>query len=431
MLQNSEADYNELLKKDHEIIWHPFAPLLDKNPTLFIEKAEGVRLHLSDGKTLIDAVSSWWVNIHGHSNQELAEVLHKQALQTGHVIFAGFTHENAVKLVDQLKEVLAHNYQRAFFSDDGSTAVEVAIKLAIQYWANQGIKRKKIITFEGGYHGDTFGAMSLGGKSDFFSAFNDYLFEVIQLPLPQEGKEQEVITMMEGLNGGEIAAFIFEPLIQGSAGMRIYSAEVLEQLMKIAREKEIICIADEVMTGFGRTGKLFATDYINEKPDVICLSKGITGGLMSMGLTMVNQKLSEPFLTEDKSMAFYHGHSYTGNPLACAVAVKSLEILLREETTENINRISASHLRFKKELEHHQRIKSIKSLGTILSIEIDNNSATSYFNNLRDLLYQAFIEKGILLRPLGNIIYVLPPYVISDKDLKYIYTTIEEVIDSL
>ena len=420
-------------KIDQDHVWHPFSSLESNRKNLLVESASGATIKLQNGETLIDAVASWWVNLHGHANHEVAEVLAEQATTLEHVIFAGFTHKPALQITEQLLQNFEGSFKRLFFSDDGSTAVEVGVKLGLQYWHNKGVTtRKKIITLEGAYHGDTFGSMSLAGKSAFFAPFNDLLFDVIQIPFPHEGQENQTIeAFKKAMDRDDVAAFVYEPLVQGSAGMRIYEASLLEQLLTLAKKNEIICIADEVMTGFYRTGRLLASDYMNAKPDIVAVSKGITAGFLPLGVTVCNEKIEQAFIGTDQEKTFYHGHSYTGNPLSCAVAVKSLEILLRKETQDKIKNISKMHQNALKELKEVTCVKKVKTLGTILSLEIETGESTSYFSSIRDFLYESFLKKGVLLRPLGNVVYILPPYVITEKQLTQVYQTIKEVLSSL
>jgi len=332
-----ESIINSNIAKDKAHIWHPFTPLIGSGDPLVIQSAKGVYLHTEDGRKIIDAVSSWWVNIHGHANEHIAEALSHQARQLEHVIFAGFTHPPAIQLAENLLKILPENQSKIFFSDNGSTSVEVALKMAFQYWHNQGIKREKVIAFEGGYHGDTFGAMSVGGRSSFFNAFNSFLFDVEFIPFPEKGREEKTIECFKRLvNQGDVASFIFEPLLQGSAGMRMYSAEVLDELLSLAQQKEVICIADEVLTGFGRTGKYFANDHLKNKADIFCLSKGLTGGTMALGVTSCTEKIVDAFRSEDPQKTFFHSHSFTANPLACAAANASFLKLRCFSTTRRI-----------------------------------------------------------------------------------------------
>src|SRR6478736_7728516 len=317
-------------ESDKKNIWHPFTPLVDGVEPLLVDSARGVNLHLKDGRKIIDAVSSWWTNIHGHCNPVIANAIAEQAKKLEHVIFAGFTHEPAIRLSENLLSILPKNQSKIFFSDNGSTAVEVALKMAIQYWHNRGIKNKtKIIAIDGSYHGDTFGSMSVGERGAFNNAFAPYLFDVDFIDFPTEQNEQKILTDFEQkLSTNQVGVFIYEPLVQGAAGMRMYSKEILEKLVSIAQQHNVICIADEVFTGFGRTGKLFASDYLNVQPDIMAISKGITGGFLPLSVTSCSEKILEAFQSADASKTFFHGHSYTANPLACAAANASFELLI-------------------------------------------------------------------------------------------------------
>lgn len=420
-----------LLARDKKVIWHPFSPLKGGFPVLPVKKAAGVYLELEDGTQVLDAISSWWVNMYGHGEQELADAFQEQFQKIDHIIFSGFTHEPAIELAENLIKNIRGNYTKAFFSDDGSTSVEVALKIAIQYFHNLGKPKKRVISLDGAYHGDTFGAMSLAGKSDFFSAFNSFFFEVEQIDLPTQKNKTSVITRFKSLcETGEIGAFIFEPLLQGSAGMRMYDAEVLDELIDIARAHEVLIIADEVMTGFGRTGKLVAMEHCRNTADLTCLSKGITGGILPLGLTLINEKVVKAFDSEDIKKTFYHGHSYTANPLTCAIAVKSLEIFLRDKTQNQIEMINQSHLSFQKTLIGNERLERVEVLGTVIALEIKQKN-TSYFNDLKFKIYNYFLERGILLRPLGNVIYIFPPYIITNEELDKIYKAIHSFIDEI
>ena len=420
-----------LSELDKKNIWHPFAPLINDIEPLLVESAQGVYLHLKDGRKIIDAVSSWWVNIHGHGNVVIADAIAEQAKKLEHVIFAGFTHEPAIRLSENLLSILPKNQSKIFYSDNGSTAVEVALKLAIQYWHNQGIKSKtKIIALDGAYHGDTFGAMAVGERGAFTSAFHPYLFEVEFIDFPNEENQEKVLMRFEKLVSQQnVCSFIYEPLLQGTAGMRIYSPEILDKLITIARQYEVICIADEVLTGFGRTGKIFASDYLKTQPDLIAVSKGITGGFLPLGVTSCSEKIVEAFRSADVHKAFYHGHSYTANPITCAAANASFGLLMNDECQANILRISESHQLFVSKNKSHPKIKSIRSIGTIMALEINVGEGASYFNEIRKKIYPYFLQRNILLRPLGNIIYVLPPFVISNNELEKIYNEILGFLD--
>jgi adenosylmethionine---8-amino-7-oxononanoate aminotransferase len=417
---------------DRKNIWHPFTPLKGADDPLLITSASGVYLHTNDGRKIIDAVSSWWVNLHGHANPEIAEAISKQARKLEHVIFAGFTHEPAIQLSENLKSILPINQSKIFFSDNGSTAVEVALKMALQYWHNQGVEKKNIIAINGAYHGDTFGAMSVADRSIFTKPFSSHLFDTLFIDFPDRHNEAHAFEQFQNLTEKDnVAAFIYEPLLQGAAGMRMYRPEFLDQLLALAQSKNIICIADEVLTGFGRTGKMFASDYLKAQPDIIALSKGITGGTMPLGVTCCSQKIVDAFETDDFMKTFFHGHSYTANPLACAVANASFNILTGKNCQQQIQIIAETQRRFINQLKDHPKIRDARVLGTVLAIELATDEHTSYTSNTRKKIYSYFLQRNILLRPLGNVIYILPPYVITTEQLNQIHKEIKEFINTL
>jgi adenosylmethionine-8-amino-7-oxononanoate aminotransferase len=338
---------HELSAKDKKNIWHPFTSLEGSPEPIVIERAEGIYLYTPDGRKIMDAISSWWVNLHGHAHPVIAEAVAQQAKKLEHVIFAGFTHEPAVNLSENLVSILPDNFSKIFYSDNGSTAVEVALKMAMQYWHNKNITRKKIIALESSYHGDTFGAMAVGDRSIFTTPFSPYLFNVDFISFPSAGNEEETLLQLKShLDSGNVAAFIYEPLIQAAGGMRTYSKDTLNRLLELAKQKEVICIADEVFTGFGRTGKLLASDHITEKPDLIALSKGLTGGTLPLGVTAVSERIVSAFQNSELAKTFFHGHSFTANPIACAAANASFGLLMQEECQRNILRISQQHIDF-------------------------------------------------------------------------------------
>lgn len=419
-----------IVKNDQRCIWHPFTQMKTAQPPVLIRSAQGAYLYGEKGERYIDGIASWWVNLHGHTHPYIVERIAAQSRELEHVIFADFTHAPAVDLASRLLSLLPGEMSRIFYSDNGSTAVEAALKMAIQYWHNQKIKKTKVVTFEGGYHGDTFGAMSAAGKSLFNQPFWNYLFEVELIPPPTQGNEERCNRRLEEiLKGGEVACFLFEPLVLGVGGMRVYSAEALNRLMELCHAYHVLTIADEVMTGFGRTGSLFACHQVSEKPDILCLSKGITGGFLPLGVTACQEKVYQAFFSEDKQKAFLHGHSYTGNPIACASALASLDLLLSSDSAIQRKRIEKAHQAFCKRLKGHSKLKRCESLGTLLVLEYVSDHS-SYFSSLRDQLYSFFLERGILLRPLGNVLYVLPPYCLSEEDLQTIYDAITLTLES-
>jgi adenosylmethionine-8-amino-7-oxononanoate aminotransferase len=422
----------DLLSRDQQVVWHPFTPLSDSHKSVPLTGGKGCYLHTADGREILDCIGSWWVNLHGHSNEHIAHAIYEQAMRLEHVIFAGFTHEPAVRLAERLLKILPDNQSKIFYSDNGSTAVEVGLKMAFQYWHNQGISKTKIAALDGSYHGDTFGAMAVGDRGPFTAAFHSYLFQVEFLPFPDSASASSVLQSFKILaESGEIAAFIYEPLVQGAAGMRMYPAEVLESLLQIAKAHGILCIADEVMTGFGRTGDLFASESCLAKPDIMCLSKGITGGAFPLGVTSCTEAVISAYRSSDLMKTFFHGHSFTANPLACAAANASLDLLLREECTKDRQRIAMRHREFAARIGTHPAVLNVRCAGVILAAEIRTNSSTSYFNEVRNSLYDYFLSRNLLIRPLGNVIYLLPPYIISDEDLSRVYIEIEGLLDKM
>lgn len=419
-----------LVERDLAVIWHPYTQMKTAQPPIPIVRGEGACLYAEDGTKYIDAISSWWVNIHGHSHPYIAQKVAEQLKVLEHAIFAGFTHPGAIELAERLLALLPSNQQKAFYSDNGSTAIEVAIKMCLQYWHNKGEKRTKIIAFKNAYHGDTFGAMSVSGRSAFTAAFDSLLFEVEFIDLPYKENIQNLKTRISELKS-DISCFIFEPLVQGSAGMIMYEAEYLDQLMAHSKTEGILLIDDEVFTGFGRTGKNFACDYLQIQPDIMCFSKGLTGGTMAFGLTTCTAEIYNAFLSDDRLKTLFHGHSYTANPVACAAALASLDLFTDPLTQQNIDRIANKHKAFAQKIYGHHSLKTTRQTGTILALEWKTRDDTSYFSSLRDKLYHYFLAKGIILRPLGNIIYILPPYCISDDELNYIYKSIEQALDEI
>lgn len=417
-----------LAERDKAIIWHPYTQMKTAADPIGIVKGEGVYLIDETGRKYIDAVSSWWVNLHGHSHPHIAKRVSEQLYTLEHAIFAGFTHLPAVELAEGLLTILPANQAKIFYSDNGSTAVEVALKMCLQYWNNKGEPRKKVLAFNNSYHGDTFGAMSVSARSAFTAPFESLLFDVVYIDTPNAENIEDLKSQISNIRS-QISSFIYEPLVQGSAGMLMYEAKYLDELLDHCRHCNVFLIADEVMTGFGRTGKIFASDYLTTKPDIVCLSKGLTGGTMALGVTSCTQSIYDAFLSENKLKTFFHGHSFTANPIACAAAVASLELTLHPENLANIRRISDCHSRFAEKISSHAKLKDVRQTGTILAFEWETEGNSSYFSSLRDSLYSYFLKEGIILRPLGNIIYILPPYCITNEQLDFIYSKIEEALE--
>ncbi|MEC4115990.1 adenosylmethionine--8-amino-7-oxononanoate transaminase [Myroides phaeus] len=421
---------NELRLRDKAVNWHPYTQMKTAEHIIPIVSAKGVYLTDSDGKSYIDAVSSWWVTLHGHSHPYIAQKVSEQLSTLEQVIFAGFTHKPAIELSERLLALLPNNQQKVFYTDNGSTAIEVGLKMCIQYWFNKKQKRSKVLAFKNAYHGDTFGAMSVSGRGIWTDPFGAMLFEVIFIDVPTK-ENFEANKRIIDQHADDIACFVYEPLVQGAAGMLMHESECLSELMTYCRSKNVLMIQDEIFVGFGRTGKLFAADHLTEKPDVMCFSKGLTGGTMPLGLTTCTNEIYDAFYSEEKDKALFHGHSFTASPLACTAAVASLDLLLRPETQDDIARIVAQHKAFADKLQLHEKVKCVRQTGTILALEWKTGNTTSYFDDIHDRLYAYFLNKGILLRPLGNIIYLLPPYCVTNEELNHIYTTIFQALDEV
>ncbi len=412
-------------------IWHPFTQHALSGPAIPIDRAEGASLYTGDGRRIIDAISSWWVNPHGHGHPRIAAAIAAQAARLDQIIFAGFTHEPAERLARELIDITPDTLEFVFFSDSGSTAVEVAVKMAVGYWHNRGTVRSRIVALEDAYHGDTFGAMSVGHRSVFSAAYGPMLFGVDHLPFPSPGVEQRTIDALDALlrnHGQEIAAFIFEPLVLGAGGMRMHPPWVLTAMADLCRRHGVLLIADEVMTGFGRTGTLFACAQARVVPDLLCLSKGLTGGVLPMGATLASREIYRGFYAADRAKMFFHSSSFTGNPIACAAALASLEIWRTEPVMERIAAIAAFHERRLSTLRAHPALADVRQTGTIAAMEI-RVPGGGYLSSLAPRLYDYYLENGVLLRPLGNVVYVLPPYCITATDLERIYDVIERSLD--
>jgi adenosylmethionine---8-amino-7-oxononanoate aminotransferase len=425
-------------------IWHPFTNgALDPAP-LMVRKAEGVHLHLTDGRKIIDAISSWWVNLHGHANPRITAAIAKQGEKLEHVILAGFTHEAAEELADRLSKWLPRDLKHLFFSDDGSTAVEVALKQAVQHFQNLGRSGKtEIVALAHGYHGDTAGAMSVSDESPFTQPFVSMRYEVHRVHsaycyrcpvgLKRESCHIECTQQLERLleeRGEQIAAVIVEPLLQGAGGMIVHPVEFLQKVRALCTKHDVLLIADEVLTGFGRTGKMFACDLANVVPDLMCISKGITGGFLAMGVTLCTDRVAEAFHSENRLHTFYHGHSYTGNALACAAANANLQIFDDEPVFDRIATIARINAERLAQLREMHQVGEVRQIGTMGAVELVADDA-GYLSVLRPRLYGFFLEHGVLLRPLGNVVYVLPPYVIEPDELDRVYDVMTEAIQTL
>jgi len=417
-----------LNKRDKKIIWHPFTQERVGEFLIAIKKGSGSYLYDENNKPYLDLISSWWVNLHGHAHPEIAKAIYEQGITLEHVIFAGFTHEPAVQLCEKLQALLPNQFSRFFFSDNGSTAVEVAIKMAYQYWKNQGeLKRTTFLSFDGGYHGDTFGAMSVSASPGFHSTFSELLFSVLTVPFPETWYEDEEVESKETYAlevldnhlrtcGDKIAALILEPLVQGASGMRMCRPEFINKVVDLVRQYEILIIFDEIMTGFGRTGTYFAFEQTKVIPDFLCLSKGLTGGFLPLSLTVTTEKIYSAFLGDN--FMFAHGHSYTANPLGCAAAIASLGLLTKPSAMDSIQAIHNVHEQELLNLSANTNIKCARITGTIAAF--DTYDAQT--------LKRKCLEQGLLIRPLGNSVYLLPPYSTDVHELQEAYAKICDLL---
>ncbi|MEE2745104.1 MAG: adenosylmethionine--8-amino-7-oxononanoate transaminase [Bdellovibrionota bacterium] len=429
-----------LLNLDKELIWHPYTQEKLSPESLLIEKAKGPYLYTKDGRKIFDAISSWWVNLHGHCHPYIQEKIKDQMENFEQILLAGHTHEKAITLAEKLLKKLPQDFKKVFYSDNGSTAVETALKMALQYWHNKGENKNRILAFRNGYHGETFGAMSVSGLEAQKTPFLSHLFKTDFIQPPLKGRLDAVNKSIQDLKneiekGKDIAAFIYEPMIQGAGGMLVHEAQGLNELIKICKENGILCIADEVMTGFGRTGKLFGSDHMEEKPHIICLAKGLTGGTLPLAVTACTQELYEAFLSEDKNKALLHGHSYSGNALGCASAIANLELLDRPETINQIENIENLNRQFKEKIEksHHylKTVQEIRHQGTVIAIELKTDEKSGYFNQAAKKIGQYFLKENILIRPLGNVIYLVPPYSSPTDEMKCTFKCIEDFLEVL
>jgi len=418
----------------HPHLWHPTTQVAVAPEPLRVVSARGCLLELDDGRQLIDAISSWWVTLHGHSEPSIAAAIGRQALQLEQVIFANFSHPPAETLATRLSALTG--LERLFFSDNGSTAVEVALKIAWQWWRNQGSERRQLIAFEGAYHGDTFGAMALGDRSIFTAPYDELLFNVARIPWPHthwgdgdvEQREAAALEQLEQALRTPTAALIVEPLIQGASGMRLVRPSFLRAVAERVQASGSLLIADEVMTGFGRTGALFACQRAGIQPDLMALSKGLTGGFLPMGVTMASERLYRGFISDTPAHTFFHGHSFTANPLGCAAALASLDLL--QHNPERYQQFEARHRPALEQLSNHPRVKQVRCLGTMAAFELEAG-ATSYLNPVGRKIQRLCLEQGVFLRPLGNVVYLLPPLRISDSQLERCYAALGTALQQL
>lgn len=459
----AQAPSPSLAERDAAHVWHPYTQMKTRPAPLPIVRGEGVYLYTEDGRRLLDGTSSWWVNIHGHAHPVMNEALARQARDLEHVIFANCTHRPGVELAERLAGVLPKGLTRVFYSDNGSTAVEVAMKMASQFWSNRGEARRTFITLHHAYHGDTVGAMSASETSVFTRPFDAMLFGVARAEAPYcyrcplglmretcgvaclgEGARPSNVsaeawthTLAQQLaqHGADVAAVLVEPMLQGAGGMIVWPAEFLAGVRRLCDAHGVLMIADEVLTGFGRTGRLFACEHAGLSPDIICLSKAVTGGYLPLGVTVTTDAVYDAFLSDDRARTFFHGHSFTGNPLACALAVASLDLVQSTRAVDKVQQLETWLTRGLQPLADHPSVGDVRVIGGVGIVELvvdkTTKSAGGYLDSVGPALTQAFLDRGLLLRPLGNVVYAMPPYVITEEETAWMTSQIGDVIDAV
>jgi adenosylmethionine-8-amino-7-oxononanoate aminotransferase len=412
-------------------VWHPFHQHGLEEPIPLVTHGEGAALFTADGRRVIDGISSWWVTTHGHCHPRIMAAIRAQTERLDQLIFAGWTHQPAEDLAAELVRIMPRPLDHVFFSDSGSTSVEVALKMALGFFANRGEPRHRVLVLEHSYHGDTIGAMSVGARGVFNRAYAPLLFDVGTIPFPGQGAEQAALDALErACAAGDAAAFIAEPLLLGAGGMLIYPAWVLAEMRRICAAHGVLFIADEVMTAWGRTGTLLACEQAGIVPDILCLSKGLTGGAVPLAVTLATPEIYAAHYSTDRAKQFFHSSSYTANPIACAAANANLAIWREEPVMERIATLSARQASGLARLAAHPRIAGPRQLGTVIAMEIVAQEQ-GYLSELGPMLKAAFTARDLLLRPLGNTVYVMPPYCIDEADLTAIHTAIAEVADGL
>ena len=429
-----------LVDRDLARLWHPYTQMQTAPPPIPVVRGEGVYLYTEDGRSILDGISSWWVNIHGHSHPKLNEALARQARELEHVIFAGFTHRPAVELAERLVEVLPEGLHRIFYSDDGSTAVEAALKMAYQYWSNRGEpERRLFVSLEFAYHGDTVGTMSVSEESVFTKAFEDLLFRVARADAPYcyrcpLGLERSTCAIdclgsLEQIlreEKGRVAGVIVEPMLQAAGGMIVWPREFLSGVRKLCDEHKTLLIADEVMTGFGRTGRMFACEHGPVRPDIACLSKGLSAGYLPLAATVATDDVYEAFLSDDRTKTFFHGHSFTANPLGCAVGLASLDIFREEGTLQRIAALEKQLCEGLEPMRSLNCVGDVRIIGGVGIVELAEGDG--YLSDIGPRLYREFLDRGLLLRPLGNVLYFMPPYVITEEETNRVIEQMGEVL---
>jgi adenosylmethionine-8-amino-7-oxononanoate aminotransferase len=406
-------------------IWHPFTQHALQGEMLKIVRGEGAYLFTADGRRIIDAISSWWVVTHGHCHPHIVRAIQEQAEQLNQIIFAGHTHEPAEAVAAAMLKLAPPGLDYVFFSDSGSTSVEVALKMALGYWHNIGNPRSRIVVMQHAYHGDTIGAMSVGARGVFNAPYGPLLFDVTTVPFPHQSQEQETLDALEAACRDKPAAFIVEPLILGAGGMLMYPAWVLKEMKRICEASGVLFIADEVMTGWGRTGTLFACEQAEVSPDIACYSKGLTGGSLPLAVTLCRPEIFDAHFSRDRSRTFFHSSSYTANPIACAAARANLDLWKDDSVCARVATVAAMQEQALMPFRADERFRNVRRTGTITALELEARDA-GYLAGIGPKLLSFFGNRDLLLRPLGNTIYVMPPYCVTQGDLDEIYAAIME-----
>jgi adenosylmethionine-8-amino-7-oxononanoate aminotransferase len=419
---------SDLPERDARVVWHPYTQHGIEDAPLPVVGAQGAWLELADGTRLLDGISSWWATLHGHSHPALVAAISEQAARLDHVLFAGATHEPAVQLAEQLLAIAPKGLSRVFYSDDGSTAVEVALKMVLQSWVHREQSQRRVfVALDGAYHGDTFGAMAAGDPDPFFHPFESMMFEVRRVPTNAEALAQALDEL-----GDRAAGFILEPLLQGAAGMRIMPIEFVQQARRLCDERGLPLIADEVMTGFGRTGSMFACELAGISPDIMCLAKGLTGGMLSLAATLATEELFECFLHHERSRFFPHGHTFTANPIACAVALASLQVSLANDVPAQLEHIGRGVFEQLADLEGHERVANLRHIGGMAAFDIIvPEGQEGYLSDLAPHLRREAVRHGVLLRPLGNVLYALPPACLTDEQVTKVASVMRQLVTTL
>ena len=411
-------------------VWHPFTQHALQPDATLVARGDGAWLTTQDGRRVLDGISSWWVVTHGHRHPAIVAAIKAQADTLDQVIFAGFTHEPAETLAAQLIAIAPQGLSHVFYSDSGSTSVEVALKMALGYWRNIGQPRTRIVALEHGYHGDTIGTMSAGARGVFNAAYEPFLFDVTRLPFPHAGQEQATLDALEAACRETPAALIVEPLILGAGGMLMYAPDVLSEMARICAAHEVLLIADEVMTGWGRTGKRFACEHAGVTPDIMCLAKGLTGGSLPLAVTLCKPEIFEAHRSPDRAKTFFHSSSFTANPIACAAAVANLHVWETEPVADRIAAVAAMQAAGLAKLAQLPAVKAVRQLGTIAAADLSVDDP-GYLAGLGPRLSASLLDRGVLLRPLGSTVYVMPPYCVTSTEIEFVYDAIAYAVLSL